>query len=290
MKDIFSGLDELGFENISSVELYEKTKEEELQKESEQTSEKSLQKDLLHLYDKKVTCPVCDETFSVKAVKTSSYRMKSKDSDFFIKYDLINPYFYDVWICNSCGYAAMKADFEKIKSFQKDLIKQNITSKWRGRVYTEPYDVNIAIERYKLSLLNYYYMEAPASKKAMNCLKLAWMNRLNEDDKAEKEYISQALKGFNDAYFNEDFPIYGMDRFTIMYLIGELNRRLGNSSDALLWFGNVVTAPGSPPKLKDLARDQKDLIKSPSREKEESESDDSAPNKKRGFFSSLFNK
>lgn len=289
MKDIFSGLDDLGFENISSVELYEKSKEEELEKEIENASEKSLQKELLHLYDKKVTCPVCGETFSAKAVKTSSYRMKSKDSDFFIKYDLINPYFYDVWLCNSCGYTAMKADFEKIKSFQKDLIKQNVTPKWKGRVYTEPYDVNAAIERYKLSLLNYYFMESVASKKAMTCLKLAWMNRLIEDDKAEREYLSQALKGFNDAYFNEDFPIYGMDKFTVMYLIGELNRRLGNDSEAMLWFSKVITTPSVNKRLKDLARDQKDLVKDSSSQEDESESD-STSNKKKGFFSSLFNK
>jgi uncharacterized protein (DUF2225 family) len=291
MKDIFSGLNDLGFENVSTVELYEKSKEEELQDELEKSSEKSVQNELLHLYDKKVTCPICSDNFSVKAVKTSSYRMKGKDSDFFIKYDIVNPYFYDVWLCNSCGYAAMKADFEKVKTFQKDLIKQNITSKWKGRVYSEPYDVHTAIERYKLSLLNYYYMESPASKKAMTCLKLAWMCRIIEDSKAECEYLSQSLKGFNDAYFNEDFPIYGMDKFTTMYLIGELNRRLGKNEDALLWFSKIITTPSVSKRLKEMARDQKDIIQSPPLEEEDDESEDySTSEKKKGFFSSFFNK
>ncbi len=288
MKDIFSGLNDLGFENVDSIDLYQKNKEE-FEKELEEASEKSIRNELIHLYDKKIICPVCGENFSVKAVKTSSYRTQGKDSDFFIRYDLVNPYFYDVWLCNSCGYAAMKADFEKIKSFQKYLIKQNISSKWKGRVYSEPYDVNTAIERYKLSLLNYFYMDSPASKKAMNCLKLAWMCRVIEDSKSENEYLSQALKGFNDAYFNEDFPIYGMDRFTTMYLIGELNRKLGNNEDALLWFSKVITTPNINKRLKEMARDQKDLIKSSSLEKDESESE-STSNKKKGFFSSFFNK
>lgn len=289
MKDIFSGLNDLGFDNVDDLDLYAENDKKE--NEAENSFEVNLQKDLSHLYDKKVTCPICGSSFSVKAVKTSSYRMKDKDSDFFIRYDLINPYFYDVWLCNSCGYAAMKADFEKIKSFQKDLVKQNITSRWKGRTYTEPYDLPIAIERYKLSLLNYVFMEAPASKKAMNCLKLAWMSRLAEDSKMELEYLNQSLKGFNDAYFNEDFPIYGMDRFTTMYLIGELNRRIGNGEEAMLWFSKVITTPSVSKRLKELARDQKDLIKSvKSEENDDSSESYTTSSKKKGFLSSLFTK
>jgi uncharacterized protein len=259
MKNIFSESDELDFDKMNC------------------------------LYDKKVTCPVCGADFTVKAVKTSSYRMKGKDSDFFIRYDIINPYFYDVWICNDCGYSAMKVDFDKIKSFQKNLVKSKITPKWRARTYNVPYDVNTAIERYKLSLLNYFYIESYASKKAMNCLKIAWMFRILEDTDSEQNFLSQALKNFNDAYYNEDFPIYGMDKFTIMYLIGELNRRLGNNEDALIWFSNVITSPMASPKIKNMARDQKDLIKKPTIS-EENDFSQSSSNKKKGFLSSLFRK
>lgn len=245
--------------------------------------------ELNYLYDKKVTCPVCGANFTVKAIKTSSYRIQGKDSDFFIRYNIINPYFYDVWICNDCGYSAMKVDFDKIKSFQKNLVKSNITPKWRPRTYNVPYNVNTAIERYKLSLLNYFYIESYASKKAMNCLKIAWMFRILEDKDNEQNFLNQALKNFNDAYYNEDFPIYGMDKFTVMYLIGELHRRLGNNEDALIWFSNVITSPMASPKIKNMARDQKDLIKKPTIS-EENDSSQSSSNKKKGFLSSLFRK
>ncbi len=52
-----------------------------------------------------------------------------------------------------------------------------------------------------------------------------------------------------------------MDRYTTMYLIGELLRRTGNSEEALRWFSNVITCPGISSRLKNLARDQNDLIK-----------------------------
>ncbi|MCY6369567.1 DUF2225 domain-containing protein [Clostridium ganghwense] len=290
-KDIFSGLDQLGFDNINSIDLYSKDEEQDNNPsfKKEQTEQEKLKN---YLYDKKVTCPVCGSKFTVKAVKTSSYKMKKKDSDLFIRYEIINPYFYDVWLCNTCGYAAMKADFEKIRNFQIDLVKQKIAPKWKGREYTSPYDVNIAIERYKLSLLNYYYTDSKASRKAFNCLKLAWMYRLTEDLDAEKDFLKQALKGFNDAYFNEDFPIYGMNKFTVMYLIGELSRRTDNIDEAMVWFSKVITTPGINQRLKELARDQKDLIKEAKsgHKTEEKPIDNSSSKQKKGFFSSLFNK
>ncbi|MCY6356813.1 DUF2225 domain-containing protein [Clostridium sp. ZS2-4] len=288
-KDIFSGLDRLGFNNIETIDLYGK---DESQTDSTSLQEEKKEKDKDYLYDKKLTCPVCGEIFTVKAIKTSSYRMKDKDTDFFIRYDLINPYFYDVWLCNNCGYAAMKADFEKIRNFQIDLVKENITPKWKGREYKVPYDAYAAIERYKLSLLNYFYSDAKASKKAMNCLKLAWMCRLIEDSQTEKAYLKEALKGFNDAYFNEDFPIYGMDRYTTMYLIGELSRRTDNLDEAMIWFSKVITTPSINKRLKELARDQKDLIKETKSEHtaKENSIENISDKKKKGFFSSIFGK
>ena len=108
-----------------------------------------------YLFDKTVTCPVCDFTFKTTCVKSKSARISSKDSDLFIRYtEKVNPYFYDVWVCNSCGYAAMKTDFESLKRFRKELVKSNITPKWTPRNYPRVIDIKNAIERYKLALLN----------------------------------------------------------------------------------------------------------------------------------------
>ena len=131
MKNIFAGLDKLGFDDINDVDLY-RTKNK-IEQENDDNIEDNTPKEIHHLYDKKISCPVCDNEFTVKAIKTSSYKMKSRDSDFFIRYELINPYFYDVWLCNSCGYAAMKSDFLKIRSYQKDDVLNNISSRWKGR-------------------------------------------------------------------------------------------------------------------------------------------------------------
>lgn len=258
-ENIFSGLEDLGFDDIDEIDLYHTKKEEAKKEEILQLTDEEKQKNLL--YNREVTCPVCGNDFKAKSVKTSAARILRKDSDSFIIFDVINPYFYDVWICNKCGYAAMKRDFNKIRNSEIELVKEKIKPKWHPKTYPDVYDVNIAIERFKLSLLNYYVINAKASKKAMNCLKIAWMYRLLKDAENENVFLKQALEGFNSAYFNEGFPLYNMDKFTSMYIIGELNRRLGNNEESLKWFSQIITAQGAPSKLKDRSRDQRDLIK-----------------------------
>lgn len=282
--NIFSGLEGLGFDDMNDVKLFEKKNGEE--KDSNKENKEEDPKN--YLYDVTLTCPVCGNKFLARAVKSSAYRRQKSDSDLHVRYSLINPYFYEVYLCNACGYAAMKQDFEKIREYQIDLIQKKIAPKWQGRRYPEVYDNEIAIERYKLSLLNSVVIEAKPSRKALNCLRLGWMYRLKEDDKNEQVFLKQALQGFNDAYLNEDFPICGMDKFTMMYLIGELHRRTDNINEANLWFSKLITTPSVPQKIKDLARDQRDLIKEEQNKIFEEPEKTEEENKKSGFFSKLF--
>lgn len=215
-----------------------------------------------YLFDKTVTCPVCNSTFKTTCVKSKTPRIESKDSDFFIRYTKkVNPYFYDVWLCNSCGYAAMKSDFENLRTFRKELVMSNISPKWTPREYPRILDEKNAIERYKLALLNAMLTSSPDSTKAMISLKIAWMFRLLEDSNSEHTFLGQALEGFKDAYKNEPFPIYGMQRDSFMYLLGELNRRLGHDQDALLWFSKTIVNTNASYRVKEMARIGKDLIK-----------------------------
>ncbi len=290
-KNIFSGLEGLGIDTPDDINLFKKTEENQEATELEKVVEVSEDRQKIHLYDKEVKCPVCDATFKAKMVKSASPRISKKDSDFYNKYDVINPYFYDVWVCNCCGYASMKVDFLKIKEHQKDLVRNKISTKWQGKAYPDIYDVNTAVERYKFALYNSAIIEASSSRKAMNCLKIAWMYRILEDSTNETYFIQQALEGFNDAFINESTPLYGMDHGTLMYLIGELYRRVGEIDNANLWFSKLITSTNVDQKIKEMARNQRDLIKEmEAEEKKQSNSNDDEETKtsKKGFFSKLF--
>ena len=214
-----------------------------------------------NLFFKKVLCPICNKNFMTLSIKVNAPRVKSRDSDFFIRYSNENPYLYEVWLCPSCGYAALKSDFPKIRQYQSKLVKDKITPKWVNREYPVPFNEKVAIERYKLALLNAMVIESKSSTKAMLCLRIAWMYRLLSDEVNEKTYLNQALLSFNDTYVNEKLPVYGLDRFSIMFLIGEINRRIGEEQTSLRWFSEVITSIGAPQKIKEMARDGKDKIR-----------------------------
>lgn len=217
--------------------------------------------ELKNIFLKEINCPVCENSFKTPVVKAKSPRIASKDSDLFIRYTAVNPYFYEVWLCPNCGYAALKTDFEKIKTYQKKLVKERITTKWINREYNLPFAENIAIERYKLALVNSIMSEGNFSTKAIICLRIAWLYRLLEDETNEINYIKQSLSAFNEAYSKENLPIYGLDRFSIMFLIGELNRRIGEDTIALKWLSEVIVSIGANQKIKEMSRNCKDKIR-----------------------------
>ena len=213
------------------------------------------------LYDKTYKCPVCESYFKAKAVRSGKARLISKDSDFMPRYQNINPLYYDVIICPKCGYGALIKYFDKIKSSQCQLIREKVTSKFKPRIYPDVYDVDIAIERHKLALVNTIVKNARVSEEAYTCPKIAWLYRIKGDNLNELKFLMQSLTKFKEAYEKEPHPICGMNTFTLTYLIGELERRCGNNENALQWFGKVIVNPGVNSRLKELARDQKDLIK-----------------------------
>ena len=213
------------------------------------------------LFNKDVCCPICSSNFSVKAVKVNAPRISSRDSDLFIRYSGVNPYFYDVWICNKCGYSAMKSDFFKVTNHEKELITKNITSKWKPKNFPEIIDAKIAIDRYKLALITATFAEKKNSTKAFLLLKIAWMHRLLNDKDTELSFIKRSLECFLEAYSRENFPIYGLQRDSLTYLIGDLFRKSGNNSDALSWYSKVITTVGTSQRIKELARNGRDIIK-----------------------------
>lgn len=213
-------------------------------------------------YEKEVMCPVCDNKISVRVVKSKYIRIKSRDSDFMIRYNGPNPLLYDVWLCTKCGYAAQSSKFEAISDAQVKVIKEQITKKWNyTREYPFPYTVDTAIELHQLALLTSMVKKDKDSEKAHLCLKTAWLYRIKGDQENENKFLTRSLDQFLKAYEYERLPVAGLNEPSLMYLIGELYRRLDDNASALKWFSNVIVSRDVSPRIKDMAREQKDVIR-----------------------------
>lgn len=214
------------------------------------------------IYDKEIVCPVCSKKTIVTKVKSKSCKVESRDTDFCVYYEGVNPIFYDIWICEHCGYAAQAEKYEDINARDSKLIMQEITPKWTKRSFSGERDVDNAIDTFKLALLNLHVRKAKSSEFAKICIRIAWLYRIKKDEK-EIEFIKFALKHYSDAYEKERFPVDKLDEFTCMYMIAELHRRAGNNEEAVKWFSRLISSPDARrnTKLLDCARDQIQLVK-----------------------------
>ena len=215
-----------------------------------------------NLYHKTIKCPVCGKNFNITKVKSKGCRVSSRDTDFCVYYEDLNPIFYDVWVCEHCGYASQSEKFEDISSKDIKILNEKLAPRWTKRSYSGERSADIAIESFKLALLNLQVRNAKPSEFAKICIRLAWLYRIKKDQK-EHEFIKHALKYYSETYEKESFPVDKLDEFTCLYMIGELNRRAGNYEEAVKWLSRLISSPEARrnPVLIETARDQFQLVK-----------------------------
>jgi len=229
------------------------------------------------LFDKAYTCPVCDTEFKAKTVRTGKVKLESADTDLRPKYQLMDALKYDAIVCPHCGYAALNRFFNYVASVQRKLIKEQICANFNGLEETGAvYSYDDAIARHKLALVNTIVKKGKVSERAYTCLKLAWVIRgkaenlpadtpdkdkiLAQLKKEEDELIMNAYEGFTQAFMKENFPICGMDEITSTYLVADLARRSGKYEEALRWISKVITAREANERIKNKARELKEII------------------------------
>lgn len=216
-----------------------------------------------HLYEKEMKCPICSKSFKVTKVKAKGCKVASRDTDFCVYYEGLNPLFYDVWICENCGYAAQAEKFEGITGNDSRKIASTITPRWNKRSFNGERTVEQAIETFKLALINLQVRGAKSSEFAKVCVRIAWLYRAKKEEEKELEFLRYALKHYTDTYEKERFPVDKLDEFTCMYMIAELHRRVGNNEESIKWFSRLISSPDARKNgnLIEMARDQFQLVK-----------------------------
>jgi len=132
------------------------------------------------LYNKSVVCPVCQNKIEVTKVKSKDCVVASRDSDFCVYYESVNPLFYEVWVCEHCGYAALQERFENISPIEAKIVKENISKYWKPRSFCGERDVDKAIEAFKLALYNLCKISPKPIEYAKVCLRIAWLYRMKK--------------------------------------------------------------------------------------------------------------
>jgi uncharacterized protein (DUF2225 family) len=202
-------------------------------------------------------CPVCQKKFNVTRTRGRQVLVK-QDSDLCSHFQGINPYYYTIWVCSNCGYAAADTYFDDLSVAAKDKIAKFLAARQVNVNYSGERTRDQAIATYKLAIFFADLVAAPASKLAELYLKLGWLYREGENAEEEKAAIAKAGEYYEQALLRERLPIGGtLSEAAVSYLIGELARRVGDNEKALLYLGKVVGSPTAKlePRVVNLARD-----------------------------------
>lgn len=273
-------LDGLGLKNLEGMELFEEKKKEE----APEKAKAPVIQETDYLFDKSYECPVCYEKIKARTVKAGKARLIKSDMDLRPVYEHIEPLKYDVILCPHCGYTALSRYFGGLTASQIKDIKENISKSFR--VTEEPKDAfsyDYAIYLYKMSLANALVKHAKASEKAYICLKAGWLCRsyaenldkgtadyekkFKELKQQEKEFHKNALEGFLTAREKENYPMCGMDEATVEYLVAVLAMEFDQLDVSARIISNLIVSPSANSRMKDKARDIKELLVAKMKEK-----------------------
>jgi uncharacterized protein (DUF2225 family) len=189
------------------------------------------------LFQIKVKCIYCEANYQTSRVRPSFKKAIKTDSDFCSYFKTINPDYYVVRVCPFCGFAATENFNERINERQKTAYYEKIGNQWKQRDYGKERDAAEAMESYKLSLLTAQAIEEKDRVIAALLHHIAWLYRYDGKQEQEVRFLKFAMEAYDRVYQTERDSI---SNARLMFLIGDLNRRLGEYNEAVRWFGRVI--------------------------------------------------
>lgn len=195
------------------------------------------------LFSKKFNCPLCERGFTSLKVKSASLTKIKDDTDFCPYYKEINPLFYYIAVCPFCGYSYSYENTAELHKEQKEILKEKVTTNWRRKEYSNERSLQDAIDSYRLALYCGQYSGLTSGSIAILSLRLAWLYRFEENKKKEEQFLQYANERFEEAYYQESLPIGHLKEDALLYLLGEINRRLKNYREAIHWFNRQIQLP-----------------------------------------------
>lgn len=207
------------------------------------------------LFDKEVSCLYCKKKFKTKKVKASKCRIVKKDTDFCIYYEGESPYFYEINVCPHCGFA-FSDNFTPVPDKYNEIIKMQYLNKIEVVDLCGLRQIKDAINSYKYGLLCAFLKGEEEIKCAGLCMRLAWLYRYQGVKDEEQKYLEKALAFYLVVYETENLDNIAMGKHSFLYLLAELNGRLGNFTEARRWFNSLFMEKDINPYLNNMARDQ----------------------------------
>lgn len=232
------------------------------------------------IFDKRMTCVVCDKPFTTKVLKSNRARRLGSDADLRPRFQHIDTLKYGICSCPHCGYSATHSAFSHVASRQINSIKEQVCAQFvpEDRSGWTSYTYDQALRMHALALQCAEAKLAKDGEKAYLHLLMAWLYREKEKEaesitveemksaeiescraQADEHYLA-AFEGFQQAMMNEMFPIAGLGQPTLEYILAYMAFHFGQLEVSAKLVGSVLTTSSATRNVKDQALELKDEI------------------------------
>ncbi|KGP71151.1 DUF2225 domain-containing protein [Pontibacillus yanchengensis] len=212
------------------------------------------------LYDKSITCPFCSFSYTTKKARSRFIRPIHTDTDFCTtyKHEAINPLYYTVAVCPQCGYSFTDQFSSLFPQDSVTNIQHKLADQWSFQNYSLERTRNESIKTVKLAIYTATLKNEKPIVLAGLYVRVVWLYREAENLFEEARFMRLAEQAYRKSYEEDDLTQTEMSPIRVLYIIGELNRRLGNAHEAIQFFSKVVDKRKTAidPKIVDMARDQ----------------------------------
>jgi uncharacterized protein (DUF2225 family) len=217
------------------------------------------------LWTKKMTCPFCSKEFETTRLRASAIRVKEKWTDFGSLYEGPSPTVYSITACPHCMVAARNEEFERFNGgYEPKLMEFSKRARVNAAAKAELFalgelSVEQSVKRHELAIACHRMRaHSEAGELAGLYLHIVWMYRSNGNPESERKYLQPAMEAYKEFYEKGSKLPEKLGEPGVVYLVGELYRRMGNYREARVYFAKALASKELEafPNIESLLREQ----------------------------------
>lgn len=184
-------------------------------------------------------CPICNETITIKVIMSTN-NFGGQETDFRSHPVGFDPLHMVISQCSACGYSDYGHYFVEPRELS-DAVKARI----RAESQPPPEGDRRTSRMYETAARIAAIRGGSTEEIANYYLRAAWCSHDEGDTDGERAFRRKAIENFEQALDAGD--IRRDCRTVIMYLVGELYRRLDDRETARVWFDRVIDSNDPSP-------------------------------------------
>ena len=203
-------------------------------------------------------CPVCGK--STHIVKAKVRQVVDKvDIDFCTHYKNFNPYLYNVWACEHCGFAAEETKFSApMPKVTRDKIQKFLSNNQLVLPFIRERTVKDALSFYEMAILFLEVFDPSPGRQASLYQKMAWIERCEGKIELEREYLLKTAELYEVSLKKERYPIGNVTDTAAAFIVGASYFLIGEYDKAETSLSKIMERKGlrsSAPVFYDKARE-----------------------------------